>query len=222
MVVERPGRIRISVRPKNKNERQTMKTNSPTRSARLTFRVSPKGADHHRTAEPAPEINLVPLLLKLQSILVPIDFSEPSKKALRYALPFAEQFGAKITLLHVVEPVAMLDFAYFPLAMENKEVMDIRERNLELLGKQHALDPSVIEKTVVRYGKPFREICDAARSLKADLIIIATHGYTGLNHALLGSTAERVVRHAPCPVLVVREQEREFIDSKSCIKETTL
>src|SRR5262245_20477021 len=199
-----------------------MKTNSPTRSARLTFRASPKTPDHHRAAEPAPEINLVPSLLKLRSILVPIDFSEPSKKALRYALPFAEQFGAKITLLHVVEPIAMPDFAYFPMAIENKAVADTCERNLELLCKQNALDPNLIEKTLVRHGKPFREICEAARGLKVDLIIIATHGYTGLNHALLGSTAERVVRHAPCPVLVVRETERDFISAEHSLKETVL
>lgn len=151
--------------------------------------------------------------LGLKSILVPIDFSPGSKKALKYALPFAEQFGAQIILLHVVEPVATPDFAYFPLMMENDKVMAVARRQLDLLCKQEAIEPRVIAKTLARHGKPFQEIADAARTLEADLIIIATHGYTGLKHAFLGSTAERVVRHAPCPVLVVREREREFVAS---------
>jgi nucleotide-binding universal stress UspA family protein len=66
-------------------------------------------------------------------------------------------------------------------------------------------------KVAVRTGTAFLEIAEAAKSLEADLIIIATHGYTGLKHLLLGSTAERVVRSAPCPVLVVREHEHEFV-----------
>jgi nucleotide-binding universal stress UspA family protein len=69
----------------------------------------------------------------------------------------------------------------------------------------------MIQTLQVRHGRAFQEIAEAARSLPADLIIIATHGYTGIKHALLGSTTERVVRHAPCPVLVVREGGREFV-----------
>ena len=68
-----------------------------------------------------------------------------------------------------------------------------------------------MEKALVRYGRSFHEIAEAARTLKVDLIILSTHGYTGLKHALLGSATERVVRHAPCPVLVVREREHEFV-----------
>ena len=154
---------------------------------------------------------LTPARLKLKSILVPIDFSEPAGKALRYALPFAEQFGAKITLLHVVEPIAMPDFANFPLLTENDRVARVFRTKLDLLCKRETIKPRLIEKTLVRFGKPFQEICDAARGLKVDLIVLSTHGYTGLKHAVLGSTAERVVRHAPCPVLVVREQEHEFV-----------
>jgi len=154
----------------------------------------------------------VPALFDVKSILVPIDFSAPSKKALDYAVAFAEQFGAKLTLLHVVEPVATPDFANsFPLMMENDKVMAACKARLQALVKQKAIDPKLVEKTLVRQGRAFHEIADAARTLKADLIIISTHGYTGLKHALLGSTAERVVRHAPCPVLVVREREREFV-----------
>lgn len=155
----------------------------------------------------------VPASLQIKYILVPIDFSAPSKKALDYAVPFAEQFGAKLTLLHVVEPVATPDFANsFPLMMENDKVRAACKAQLQSLVKEQAIDPKLVEKTLVRQGRAFHEIADAARTLKTDLIIISTHGYTGLKHALLGSTAERVVRHAPCPVLVVREREHEFVE----------
>lgn len=154
----------------------------------------------------------VPALLGIKSILVPTDFSAPSKKALDYAVPFAEQFGAKLILLHVVEPVATPDFANsFPLMMESDKLLAACNAQLQSLVKQSAIDPKLVEKTLVRQGRSFHEITDAAGTLKADLTIISTHGYTGLKHALLGSTAERVVRHAPCPVLVVRE--REFVGS---------
>ena len=85
------------------------------------------------------------------------------------------------------------------------------KRELERVVKQAGVSPKLIEKTLVRFGRSFHEIADAARTLKVDLIVIATHGYTGLKHALLGSTTERVVRHAPCPVLVVRENEKESV-----------
>ncbi len=89
-------------------------------------------------------------------------------------------------------------------------------RASEALGKvwkeQH-VEPSLLRNTMVREGTPHREIAEAARELPADLIIIATKGRRGLARALLGSTTEKVVRFAPCPVLVVREKEREFIHS---------
>src|SRR6185503_2810715 len=108
----------------------------------------------------------------------------------------------------VVEPVATPDFVNsFPLMMENDKLMAECKAQLQSLVKQKAIDRKLVEKTLVRQGRSFHEIADAARALKTDLIIMSTHGYTGLKHALLGSTAERVVRHAPCPVLVVRPRE---------------
>ena len=151
-------------------------------------------------------------LLRIKSILVPIDFSAASQKALAYAVPFAEQFGAKLTLLHVVEPIATPDFAnLFPLMMEDDKILAACKGRLQLISIQNAIDPNLIQKSLVRQGRAFHEIAGAAESLKVDLIIISTHGYTGLKHAWLGSTTERVVRHAPCPVLVVREDEHEFV-----------
>ena len=107
-------------------------------------------------------------------------------------------------MLHVVEPVATPDFAYYPLMMENDKVVAKAKQALARFIAKNDLDQNVIEKMLVRNGAPFQEITKAAQSQKVDLIVISTHGYTGLKHVLLGSTTERVVRHASCPVLVVR------------------
>lgn len=148
-----------------------------------------------------------PSPLHFQSILVPLDFSVPSKQALDAAAAFARRFKAKLTLLHVVAPVATPDFAAsFPLVMENDKVMAAAKAELVRLVTAARFPRGTVEKVLVRFGSAFHEIADAAGTLKADLIIISTHGRTGLKHALLGSTTERVVRHAPCPVLVVRQR----------------
>lgn len=140
----------------------------------------------------------------VRRILVPLDLSEPSKKALRYAFALAQQFGAKLILLYAIEPVATPDFAYHPLMKETGKVRIAAEEGLKKLCAEERIDPSWIEQTLIREGVAHGEITDGAKSSKADLIVIATHGYTGLKHVLLGSTTERVVRHASCPVLVVR------------------
>jgi len=143
--------------------------------------------------------------LRIQSILVPFDFSLHSRKALDYAVTFARQFKAKLTLLHVVEPIATPDFAAsFPLAMEDDKTMAAAKDELQQVVKAARIPQGMIEKILVRTGRSYNEIASAARSRKVDLIIISTHGYSGLKHVVLGSTTERVVRHAPCPVLVMR------------------
>jgi nucleotide-binding universal stress UspA family protein len=149
----------------------------------------------------------VPRSLRIKSILVPLDFSPSSKKALDYAVTFARQFKAKLTILHVVEPVATLDFASsFPLMLEEDKQVAMAKNALERTVKAARIPRGTVEKVLVRSGRSFQGIADAARTRKVDLIIISTHGYTGLKHALLGSTTERVVRHATCPVLVVRQR----------------
>jgi len=158
-------------------------------------------------------ITLVPATMKLKSILVPTDFSSSAGKALHYALSFAEQFGATITLLHVVEPaVYPTELGYIPVeidALYKTMNTSARERLAKFATEQ--VPPPFRASTLVRVGTPYHEITTAAKELGVDLIVIATHGYTGLKHVLLGSTAERVVRHAPCPVLTVRERERDFV-----------
>jgi universal stress protein A len=151
--------------------------------------------------------------IQLSRILVPIDFSDHSKKALQYAIPFAEQFKASIDLLYVVEPtIYPADFSFGQVGFPNVED-ELRQRGAEelksLIAKE--IGKRVPAKQVIRTGKAFYEIGEYAREESMDLIIIATHGHSGVEHVLFGSTAEKVVRHAPCPVLVVRLDEKEFV-----------
>ncbi|MBI1839789.1 MAG: universal stress protein [Verrucomicrobia bacterium] len=147
--------------------------------------------------------------LGVSTILLPVDFSPASRQALDEGVRFARMFRARLILLYVLEPIPMPDFANaFPLVMENETVMKSCKKRLEQLATKAGVSPRLIERTLVREGQPYIEITDAARTLRADLIIIPTHGYTGLKHAFLGSTAERVVRHATCPVLVIRSRNK--------------
>ena len=146
----------------------------------------------------------------LEHILVPTDFSRSAHKALRYAVALAGRNGTQITLIHVIKPLPIDSEAYPILLGFDRRLTDAKSALRKACKEQH-LDPPVLRNTLVRKGAPHREITDAARELEADLIILATNGYTGLSHVLLGGTTERVIRHAPCPVLVVRQDEREFV-----------
>ncbi len=149
-------------------------------------------------------LKLVPEVLKIKSVLVPIDFSNRSKKALRHAIAFGEQFGAKLTLFNVVEPpIYPLDGEFMAAMPPTSYFKELSQKKLISLAKQR-LPPTISCQVLVSSGQPFREIVEAAHKLSCDLIIITTHGYTGLKHVFMGSTAERIVRHAGCPVLVVR------------------
>jgi universal stress protein A len=151
---------------------------------------------------------MVEPILKLKSILVPIDFSRTSQKALDYALPLAKQFGATITLLHAIEPPPYsLDLAYLPKG-DGFPIVPMK-KELDALAKK-TIEPTLLKEAIVQVGTAFEVITNLARDSEVDLIVITTHGHTGLKHVFMGSTAERVVRHAPCPVLVVRKHEHEF------------
>jgi universal stress protein A len=151
--------------------------------------------------------------VKIKTILVPTDFSSESKKALRYAVSFAEQFGAGIILLHVLEqPIYPAELGYTPVEfpkLQDSLTSELKARLKAIVDEDLQLSFDV--ESVVQMGQVFQTIDGVAKEKNVDLIIIATHGYTGLKHALLGSTAEKVVRYAPCPVLVVREQEHDFV-----------
>jgi len=148
----------------------------------------------------------------LKHILVPVDFSQCSLKALQYAVAFARQFKASITLLYVVQPYYLpgdftggLDYAALEKEIEENSARELASIAAKQVGKKAPW------KVLLRMGRPVDQIIRLADELNADLIILATHGHTGLKHVVLGSTAENVVRHAPCPVLTVRVGEHEFL-----------
>ena len=172
--------------------------------------------EHTKTAiqriESLETIELVPHILHLKKILVPTDFSDTSKKAVQYALRFAEQFGCEIALLYVVEPATPMIGA--PLAFEpcaKKDEFSMAEKDLAVLAAEAHTQGTHSVSSFVRVGHAPNEITKTAKKLDVDLIIISTHGYTNWRHLCIGSTADRVVRTAPCPVLVVREKEHEFV-----------
>ena len=138
----------------------------------------------------------------LKHVLVPIDFSEHSLRALDVAKKLAQDAGGTLTLLHVVEPIP--GWEDIPVLMTNPQLAKDAERKLQRLPRERQIDARLVGRTVVKIGTPWYEITQTAKELGRDLIVIATHGYAGWKHVVLGSTAERVVRHASCPVLVVR------------------
>ena len=149
---------------------------------------------------------------QIKKILVPIDFSDYSKNALKYAAQFAKQFNAKIYLIYVVEPMIYpADFSMGQVAIPSTDI-DLHSRaeeELKKLSKEIVNGNSKVE-VLTKTGKPFVEIIESASANDIDLIIIATHGHTGVEHLLFGSTAEKVVRKAPCPVLTLREPVKGF------------
>jgi nucleotide-binding universal stress UspA family protein len=143
--------------------------------------------------------------LPIRTILVPIDLSEESYRALEFALPLAKRFDATVHAVHVYEGAQQLSsIATGPVLFSDSEIARRIEKEAD---RRCGMGPKR-SKCHIRSGKPLREIVAAAEELKADLIVIATHGTGGLKHLMLGSTAEKTVRYAPCPVLVVREAAR--------------
>ncbi len=145
--------------------------------------------------------------MQIKTILVPCDFSAYAEHAFQWALGLAERLGAKVVLVHAApsfshlaypESVYVIDLA----KMEEEIIADAEKRLGEFVAKKGASTVAVEIRAVL--GDPFWEICQAAEREHADLIVMGSHGRTGLAHVLLGSVAERVVRHAPCPVLVAR------------------
>ena len=151
--------------------------------------------------------------LHVQKILVPIDFSTPCNKAFKYALGFARQFGSQIVMIHVIEPapVAGAEPRAGGSMPRTQDELALAEEKMQVLADASPRDGSLHITSGIRSGVPTHEIVKAAEELDVDLIIMATHGVRGWKHFGLGSTADRVARAATCPVLVVREREREFI-----------
>lgn len=171
-------------------------------SDEVVLKINPHDESLLTTAPAAP--------FRFRKILVPIDFSDCSKKALRYAVPLAKQHDAALTLLNVVPipPWAVGEAS----GGENVPTLQRASGEQELARLMtEVIHGEVAADSTVRVGSPAAEIVELAKSLPADIIIISTHGHSGWGHVFKGSVAERVIRHSPCPVLVVRECEHEFL-----------
>jgi nucleotide-binding universal stress UspA family protein len=153
-------------------------------------------------------------MIQLRRLLVPTDFSSYSQCALDYACAFAERFGSEIHLLHVVDD-------YYPIVPEpglmlpdadlyRRELISAAEREIKKLPAPGTHSTSYVVRKVT-VGQPFVEIIRYAREQEIDLIVIGSHGRSGLSHVLMGSVAERVVRKAGCPVLAVRPGQHGFV-----------
>jgi universal stress protein A len=141
----------------------------------------------------------------LTHFLVPLDFSEYANLALDYAIGLAKKLQVRLTLLHVIHelPIGVGDMATaLPASYLEDLEAGVKQRLEEYC--QQAQEAGLEVDLVIEHNVPFQGIVDIARQHNVDLIVIGTHGRTGLQHVLLGSVAEKVVRLAPCPVLVTR------------------
>jgi len=152
-------------------------------------------------------------VIDLKRILVPTDFSESARHALRYGVSFAREYEAELLLLHVVENLTVgyaSDLFPVPMAEVFEEISGYAKAELAKLGTV-VREKGLAARELVAQGKPSAEIVRVAREETVDMIVLGTHGKGMLDKALFGSTAERVIRRAPCPVLTVGLSEHEFV-----------
>jgi nucleotide-binding universal stress UspA family protein len=150
-------------------------------------------------------------------IVAATDFSEDSSLALTYTQELAQKFSGEVVLLHVDQPLApvmmtpelgpAMDVGAMGRIAEEQRMLAQKELD-KIAGKLR--EGGLKVKVLLKVGSPFLEILHTAQSENADLIVLGTHGRTGLAHVLMGSVAERVVQKAPCPVLTIRHPDRKF------------
>lgn len=147
-----------------------------------------------------------------KKILVPVDFSSDSAQAVRMAMDLALRYEAALTLIHVYEPVAymMPDANTFFTQPQLDQLFAELRKHLDALQAEARAGGVVRVETRLEQGFAVSEICESAKRMGCDLIVMGTHGRTGLSHLFLGSVAERVLRMAPCPVLTVKTKDREL------------
>lgn len=170
------------------------------KSATKTAAPIPHGApstDHQASAQAAPSA--------FKLILVPVDFSDCSLHALNYAAILARKLGAKLILLHVLEPSIHTDNYLTDSATMDQSNGTLIAAARAQLGKltHRTTTQGLVAEALVRMGRAQSDIADTANATGADLIVMGAHGSGGHNQPLLGGTAERVLRHSPCPVLTV-------------------
>ncbi|HAS18298.1 MAG TPA: universal stress protein [Nitrospiraceae bacterium] len=142
-------------------------------------------------------------------ILFPTDFSESAENASRYALSLAKKYGSKVYVIHVIEPFTYTTEFGLDFSAQLKEMEASARRLLDDVAasiKKNNLD---VESVLIT-GEPFVEIIKYARKEQVDLIVMATHGRSGIEHMLMGSVAEKVVRKSPCPVLTIKKSGQTF------------
>jgi len=152
--------------------------------------------------------------MEIQKILFATDFSENSRWALKYALSFAEKYAAKLLILHVIQqpsyPLGMYaEISFDAMDKFNRNLSEVTDKEMRELCERDLLGFKNFEAMILT-GTPFLEILRTAKDKEVDLIVVGTHGRTGLDHVLFGSTAEKVVRRASCPVVSVRLPGKEF------------
>jgi nucleotide-binding universal stress UspA family protein len=151
-------------------------------------------------------------MIAFKEIIVPTDFSEHSLRALDYAVEIAERFSSELKVVYVIEPlIQAADVAWSSVDFDrlNRAHKDSADRQIRALMDER-VPKSVAAEFVILTGKPFVEIVRLARADNADLIVMATHGRGAISQILMGSTAEKVVRRAPCPVLTVKHPKQLF------------
>ena len=148
-------------------------------------------------------------MIGLKRILVPVDFSETSEAALKYGVALARAFGSQLYLLHVPEHPGEAAEAEYPIGLFETMQTAAHDRLGHLLTEEETRELHPVYK--MHIGTPCEEIVSFAREREIDLIVMGTHGRTGIARVLIGSVAEKVVRKAPCPVLTVHHPEHEFL-----------
>jgi nucleotide-binding universal stress UspA family protein len=150
--------------------------------------------------------------MQIKTILFPTDFSNGARAAMDHAISLAKDYHAKLVLLYVIQDISIAEW-YIPSSISVTDLVEDMQksamREMDKWYNEVAAMVKDVEKMVVR-GVPFVEIIRTAKDKNADLIVIGTHGRTGIDHMLFGSTAEKVVRKASCPVLTVRITGKEF------------
>lgn len=151
----------------------------------------------------------------INSVLAPIDFSQRSLEALEIARGLAKCFGADLHLAHIYEPdFPLTTVMAMPIVLPPVQVGQGVRRHLKEVAKKLGLELPPENYHAVE-GRPADEICELARRSAMDLIVVSTRGNTGLKHLVLGSTAERIVRYSPCPVMVVHPRKGDEKTNKS-------
>jgi nucleotide-binding universal stress UspA family protein len=154
-------------------------------------------------------------VIALRRVLVPTDFSEPSAKALGYGKALAGAFYASLHVLHVVQEPFVHGWTmegYVAALPDFRTDLEAQARDRLQTCLTEAERGLYHAELAVRVGQPYMEILAYAKDREVDLIVVGTHGRGGLEHFLLGSVAERVVRASPCPVLTVRPSEHDFVE----------